>query len=326
MIPNNQHIHFIARHLAGQATAEEEENLLNWIAESPENQHLFNEYKIIWSQQLPQDKFNVAKGLANLNNRIDEAERGEKKTSSAWLRIAASILLAMGCGGAIFYFVFNPVSEYAIVERTTQSGQKLTFQLPDGSIVKLNSKTSLRFPEKFSGQTRYVYLSGEAFFDVVKDSSHPFIVQSDDGVTVRVLGTSFNVRTTETSTSIVVASGKVSVSKDSLHSLLLPHEKATYLIESHEIITESANLAYDLAWKDNTLVFDDTRLDEVASMLENWYGVAIAFNNDGIKNCVITGKYVNEPIHKILEAIRFSTGIEFKESGKKIELSGRSCH
>jgi len=325
MISDNQHTHLIARYLAGQTTAKEEETLLNWIAESQEHQHLFDDYKIIWSQKLPQDQFNVAKGLAKLNYRIDEAEKVEKKTSIAWLRIAASIVFIMAAGFAIFYFAHNPASADVLVERTTQSAQKLTFQLPDGTTVKLNSNTSLRFPEKFSGDTRDVFLSGEAFFEVVKDASHPFMVRTDEDVIVQVLGTSFNIRTTETSTSIVVATGQVSVVKDSLHKLLLPHEKATYLKTTNEIITESANLGYELAWKDNTLMFNDTHLDEVARMLENWYGVTISFNDVGLKNCVITGKFVNEPISKILEAIRFSTDIEIKEKGKEIELSGTGC-
>jgi len=324
MIPD-QHLHLIARYLAGQTTAEEEETLLNWIAESSKHQHLFNEYKIIWYQKLPQDQFNVAKGLANLNFRIDETEKVEKKISRSWLRIAASIVFVLAAGLGIFYFGFKSDSVYALVERTTQSAQKLTFQLPDGTTVKLNANTSLRFPEKFSGETRDVFLSGEAFFDVVKDASNPFIVRTNEDVIVHVLGTSFNIRTTESSTSIVVATGKVSVSKDSQHKILLPREKATYLATTDELITETANLEYELAWKDNTLVFDDTPLEEAARMLENWYGVTISFKDTGLKNCLITGKFVNEPIRKILEAIRFSTGIEIKETGKEIELSGTGC-
>jgi len=325
MMPDNQHIHLIARFLAGQTTEEEEKMLLNWMAESPEHLNLFNEYKLIWSQKLPQDQFNVAKGLTNLNTLIDEADKVKKKTSGAWLRIAASIVFVMAAGFTLFYFVLRPASSYEVIERTTHAAQKLTFQLPDGTTVKLNSNTSLRFPENFSGETREVYLSGEAFFEVVKDASHPFIVRTIDNVIVHVLGTSFNVRTTETSTSIVVATGKVSVSKDNLHKLLLPHEKATYLTTSNKIIAESANLGYELAWKDNILVFDDTDLDEVIRRLENWYGVTISYKDAGIKNCVITGKFINEPISKVLEAIRFSTGIEIKETGKKIEFSGTGC-
>jgi len=325
MIPDHQHIHFIARFLAGQTTAEEEKMLLNWIAESPENLHLFNEYKLIWSQKLPQDQFNVAKGLTNLNTLIDKADKVKKKTSGAWLRIAASLVIVVAAGYLIFYFTLSPAASYEVVERTTHAAQKLTFQLPDGTTVKLNSNTSVRFPEKFSGETRDVYLSGEAFFEVVKDASHPFIVRTVDDVIVHVLGTSFNVRTTETLTSIVVATGQVSVVKDSLHKLLLPHEKATYLTTTRELISESANMEYELAWKDNTLIFDDTHLDEVARMLENWYGVTISYKDAGIKKCVITGKFVNEPIRKVLEAIRFSTGIEIKETENKIELSGPGC-
>ncbi len=316
----------IVRYLTGHATPEEEEKLLTWVSESLENQRVFNEYKNSWSQKLPHDQFNVAKGLAKLNLRIDDGKREEKKTSMAWLRIAASIVFVIAAGFTIFYFGFTTATAYAVVERSTQVAQKLTFQLPDGSTVKLNSNTSLRFPENFSGSTREVYLSGEAFFEVVKDTLHPFIVHTDEDVAIRVLGTSFNIQTTETATSIVVATGKVSVSKDSLHTLLLPHEKATYLTTSNEIITESANLGVELAWKENTLVFDDTQLDEVARLLENWYGVTISFANDGLKNCIITGKYVNEPISKILEAIRFSTGLEITETGKEIKLSGRGCH
>ncbi len=323
-------INLITRHLSREATPEEEVQLHNWLVQDEANKRIFAEYLDLWEKKLPHKaEFDLAKGLQRLNHKIDQHEEHEVKAHSSfgWRKIAASVTIFLAASFGVYFL--GKYSEWSsrnisYTARTTSSAERTTLTLSDGSVVQLNSNSALRYPETFKGFKREVYLTGEAFFEVVKDSLRPFIIHTDD-VTTQVLGTSFNVNTTNNLITVSVATGKVKVSREKEIYLLLPAEKITYSALTNKMIKSPANLEHELAWKNNTIIFEDTQLSEAAKKLEQTFGVKINFENNALEKCLITGKYTNVSLEKILRAMSFSTGMQFKIQEKRILLSGKGC-
>lgn len=140
---------------------------------------------------------------------------GPKKTNFAVLKVAASVTLFLGFSLLAYFFYTDARDQTAnTVTKTTVAGQKSTITLADGTTIRLNSESSLVYPESFDGDIRSVQLVGEAFFDVAHDEKRPFIIKSGDLVTT-VLGTSFNISAfPDEDIEVTVASGKVAVSTD----------------------------------------------------------------------------------------------------------------
>jgi transmembrane sensor len=323
-IPEN----LIVRYLSNEASSEEQLQLFEWISQDNLHQKLFNEYCDLWSKSYkPSFKFDLQQGLHRLHARLEEEEFAPKKKPFAgWLKIAASVSILFVASLAVYflgkYTESASVIDYA--ERINAAGEKTTIQLSDGSIVLLNTNSTLRFPKTFKGMKREVFLEGEAFFEVEKDSLHPFIVHTNT-VSTQVLGTTFNVNSTTISVAVSVATGKVRVIEGNTTELLLPQQKITYLFVEKNWNREETNLEQELAWKNNTLIIEEKNLAEAAAILENWYGAKISFANAALKNCRITGKYKNESLENVLRAISYSSEIQFELNNKEVTLFGKGC-
>ena len=139
----------------------------------------------------------------------------------SWLRIAALFILVAGAG-LIGYQVFNNEK----VEEVLVASQALPVvdTLPDGSVVTLNKNSSLNYPSKFKGNKRAIALKGEAFFNVTPDKENPFVINVND-VEIKVVGTSFNVRSENGVTEVIVETGVVQVTRNNKMVELRPAEK-----------------------------------------------------------------------------------------------------
>lgn len=319
----------IVRFLSNEASSEEQIKLFDWINESTANQILFHQYCEVWSNSYKSPlKIDTNAALDALTKRIESSERVAESHSTkvVWWKLAAIFLLLIVAGASLFFYSNreNPTSIIAWQERTNPPGQKSTIHLSDGTLIKLNSNSQLRFPENFTETKREVYLEGEAFFEVAKDASRPFLIHSGK-VATEVLGTSFNIRMRDSSTEISVATGKVKVTMDSVQEILLPYEKITVWEAEKKWERKQTSLVNELAWKNNTILLTNATLEEAARVLENWYGVTIEFENESIKECRITGTYENESLRNILEAIKFSSTVDFKLSKKEVLFIGKGC-
>lgn len=327
-----KHIHpeqLIVRFLSNEASSEEQIELFDWICKSSENQTLFNQYCEIWSKGYKSPlKFDVDSGLKQLHTRIDTTEKAIRKSTAynQWLTLAASLIILLLAGVFLYQYTAQQQVTPALTwqERKNPHGQKSTIQLTDGTVVKLNSSSQLRFPENFSETQREVYLEGEAFFEVAKDATRPFIVYTG-ALQTEVLGTSFNIQTSTLQTEVSVATGKVKVTADGKQEILKPYEKAFYSTHQKKLMRSKTSLLTELAWKNNTIVLNNNTLQEVAFILEDWYGVTIQLKNTSLLTCRITGTYQNESLKNILEAISFSTGIKYTLTKKEVLLFGKGC-
>jgi len=318
----------IVRYLSNEASTEEAEHLLNWVAADSLNQKIFADWMENWKREISTpDVFDLQHGLAILNERVDEHEKEtiKNKSSFTWIKIAASVMLLISSTALFITLPFNRdpgLSEYK--EYYSPAGRLTTIILHDNTKVTLNENTTLKYPAKFTDNKREVILEGEAFFEVTKDSNRPFFVHTGELAT-KVLGTSFNIQTLFGTTTIAVATGKVMVSKGTSNTFLLPEEQVTYSAVTKKIIKGSADLESVLAWSKQELIFRDTPLSEVAILLEKKYHLRITFEKETLKRCLITGKFKNQSLEKILEAISYSTGIGYKRDGIGIKISGNGC-
>lgn len=183
----------------------------------------------------------------------------------------------------------------------------------------MNSGTSFRFPTAFPSQgNRTVFLSGEGFFDVTKDKKHPFQVKTDE-MDVEVLGTKFNVNAyeNEKKTDVVLVEGKVAlfadieISKDKVVTLN-PGYKGSKFKNQTSIATEKVNVKPYIAWMSETLVFKNSKFEDMVKILERNYNVTIVIKNKTLNDEVFNATFVNEPIESLLKHLNESFPIKYK--------------
>ncbi len=191
-------------------------------------------------------------------------------------------------------------------------GGEYSITLSDGTIVYLNAESQLRYPVKFVGEDRRVYLSGEAYFDVVHDKAHPFVVDVKNS-TVRVLGTSFDVRAyadeDEVLTTLVQGSVRFSAGKESV--ILEPGEQVV-LDKSGRLETREVDTYLYTAWKDGVFAFKRQRLEEIMKVVARWYDVNVFWENVSQKEVTFTGKMKRyDDFSKVVEMLEMTGNTEF---------------
>lgn len=334
----------ITKYLSSQASQEEIDLLVAWIEESEANRNTFDQLKRIWEHRMPDDRENEAREiLAQVNARIkvSSAPRnapGDASRKTVFFRhplfkVAASITLLALCitTGTLLYRSFSGslFNEYETVR--TLPGKKQQVVLPDSSVVFLNSNSSIRFPEKFNGESREVFIEGEAFLDVRHLEDQPFIVHTQH-VSTRVLGTRFNIcsRPGENQLRVSLVEGKVSIINEQEPEspiILLPEEEVIIDMKTDVTVKQHFKPENTTAWTDGTLIFSNETMAEIARKITAWYAVKVVFRNEDLLKCRFRGKFHNETLENILETMQ-KTGVityEFSEDNNMVYLNGKGC-
>lgn len=233
--------------------------------------------------------------------------------------IAASIVMILGL--TIAYLTYNsnllnnsPKQKTAQViykNIRTKKGQKLQVTLPDGTQVWINSESSMRFPQQFTGSKREVSFNGEAYFRVAKNPHKPFIITSNR-TRIQVLGTRFNFRdyANENLSTVVVEEGKVRFSglNHAEKRVLTANQKGTYGTHANPALFVQMvyNTSKYMDWKDNKLVLDNLTLAEIGPILERWYGIQFEVTDPLLKTRRYTGSFENPGIKQVVESISFA--------------------
>jgi len=181
-----------------------------------------------------------------------------------------------------------------------------TIKLPDGSTVKLNAGTSLKYPEKFAGSMRKVILSGEAFFDVIHDSKHPFVVEINN-VEIEDLGTSFNISAYPGREQVVVnvVTGSVRLfDRDQKEAkIIAAGSSGKFLTKKGEITVQNELTPNFFSWITKEISFRHTPLSTVFDELENIYHIKLEFSDTGIANISYTANFEKFQIDDIVNVI-----------------------
>jgi putative anti-sigma factor len=175
--------------------------------------------------------------------------------------------------------------EYNVLTTSKQGNIKVT--LYDGSHVWLNAGSELRYPNTFVGDRRIVYLKGEAFFEVTKDSAHPFIVNTASAV-INVLGTSFNVNAYDVSCVTTLVEGHVRMKNGKRDSVELRSGEQAFLTKYGSIGVREVDVRYSTAWMNNLFAFKETPLREIVDVLGEWYGYTFRFEDPRVGNVLYT--------------------------------------
>ena len=311
----------IDKYLSGYLSKEEEADFENWKNSSYENQQtieLAEKVKVSFELLKEMKQYNADKALAKINSRTVKS-LPERKSGILfyWQRIAAILMLPLFLVSVYYYLESKDRSVASWQTITTPPGLKSQTQLADGTIVWLNSGSSLRYPSSFSGKERMVELQGEAYFSVSKNKNHPFIVETGK-IGIKVLGTEFNVinYTNETSTEIVLASGKVELfeingSKRKTVTEMVPGQQVVYSKIKNQYSLIDVSPEKYISWIDGKLIFRDDQMTEVIRRLNRWYNVEIEISDPEIARYIYTATFQNETIEQILEMLRKTSPIEY---------------
>jgi len=205
-------------------------------------------------------------------------------------------------------------------------GKKMKLLLSDQTIVWLNSESKLRFPKKFlsSEDRRIVFLEGEAFFEVAKDASHPFIVETG-GMDVAVLGTKFNVSSypSETSIKTTLVEGSVQIQEKEGNKSLLklaPGYQANYRKENGSVQQYEVDVNEYISWMKDRFMFSNERFDAILKRIERTYDVTIINHHNEIDDQRFTGEYDIESIEDIFRTLAISASFEYTINKKQITI------
>lgn len=207
----------------------------------------------------------------------------------------------------------DPASQGKVNSLWVPPGMDYHIHLSDGTLVFLNSATTLKFPFKFAGNLREITIEGEAYLQVAKDPNRPFILHTPKGA-VQVLGTSFNVNTYD--------SGMVKVSlvegAVAFNSVKLNPGQAAISTTETTVTTLNEN---DLLWIKGRYKLDNTPLSEITKILPRWYGIQVVIDNNKIADKRFTGTILkSEPVEEFLDAIKITTGAEYYYKDKILHI------
>ena len=235
------------------------------------------------------------------------------------LKIAASIVLLIGLSW-ISMTIFNQSKI-----NTTQTKAFQTFELlPDGTKVYLNKYSKIEYPKHFSATNREVKLSGEAFFDVVKDAERPFIITANE-TRIEVLGTSFNVlnNINAKKVEVLVESGVVRVSNlKTTETLTLT--KGQFGYSQNNILKKNGvnDLNY-LSWKTKRIDFNEAPLSYVIDVLNKTYTSKIIIKNEVSSAFKLNAKFDKVPLDTVLKSICLAFNLEHKQTDNEIQLANK---
>lgn len=233
----------------------------------------------------------------------------------------AAIFIIMICTGYITYSIAK-VEQIEMAEIYSPKGKKTIVILADGSKINLNSDTHLFYPKKFTGNTREVYISGEAYFTVESDKSHPFIVRAKD-MTVKVTGTQFNLRAYREDSCIITSldKGKVFIQTNSKKELaeLNPGQYAKYSTNGKTCsIGRTKDLNMASSWKDDMFNFNGSTLNEILKEMSRQFDVSFNIQNPKIRDYTYNITCSSKNINEIISIIETVTPVKFKDLGDGI--------
>ena len=291
--------------MLGEATEGERQLIEEWIKSNTANKKQYEDFKTIWEE---------SKGLASVSivdenlawqrfkTRINQPKPTaivRKMNAVAWWKIAALFIIITGAS----FFGYKLLSEKPIQTIVVASGQAtIKDTLPDGSVVTLNKNSELDYPNRFKGDNRSIVLKGEAFFNVTPNKKKPFIIHVND-LTIRVVGTSFNVRSINGVTEVIVETGIVQVMRNNKMIELHPNEKTKVLAKDSALVKDKVEDRLYNYYRSKQFVCDNTPLWKFVEVLNEAYNANIIIENAKLRGLLLTAPFDNESLDRILDVI-----------------------
>lgn len=332
----------IARKLSGEITPVEEKRLNAWLNASPSNRDRYDKI-VLFSQEVrsmpipgcpdPKDEWSQLQEVMGTRARQKGGERkSHRRTASrrpafssagTGLRYAPILaFLVILCAGVLIWKTY--LSKTGLRKTRTPFAQQTELLLPDGTQVRLNSGSTLRYPKNFAADRRKVRLSGEAFFDV-KEKDEPFVVVTGNAK-VTVLGTLFNVWARDKKTRVIVKQGCVrfeSIDSEANAVHLVKNNISVIAGKQPPSAPRSVDADRRIGWPARRLVFEQTPLIEIIEELERAYDVRIVSRNSDVQGKTLTGSFDGMAFDEVLSSICLALNLEFESKGGRTVLFGR---
>ena len=317
----------INRCLSGQATKEELALVEKWLDRRGEK----DPFKALSADEKEETRIRILKRLSSRMMGSDPTLRKEKSGVNAiTYRVAAAILpLALLTYSLLKSSDTPQRKEIAIIQSVSSAADGKKIILSDSSIVWLKGSSSIQYPEKFEGKYRNVKLTGEALFEVSRDQEHPFVIECG-GLTAKVLGTSFNIKSNETHIEVLVLTGKVALSsKGNSKSLIVhPNEKAVYHAAQDQIakvVAKENEKSAKTSGTQYSMRFNATPMKEIIRRIEGKFEVRVSLNDERLNNCTITADFTDQSLERTLSMIAQTLEIEYEINNGHVTLKGAGC-
>lgn len=296
----------------GIASIEEEEQILRWVDEAPENRQAFKKERMLYD-------------IALFTNEQQLRQKDKMRRSLPLLkwsaRIAAVVLVAISCGLLIKEYQYNQAAPMQTI--AVPAGQRAQITLADGTRIWLNAKSTLTYASNFGRNDRNVTLEGEAYFEVAKNKEIPFYVNTERNK-VRVVGTSFNVcaykESNEFETTLV--EGIVEIYAANIKKPIAQLEKNEFFGEYNGKRKKTVLPSYEyLRWKDGLYCFDDSELGHILNRLQLYYNVKITVKNKELLSHRYTAKFKEQDgVEHILKVIQKDQHFTYTMNEEKDEI------
>lgn len=300
--------------------------LIEWLAQHESNREKFNQYKKIWDESV----YYMEPGIFNadhtwekinkLNRQKERFHRRLKNIGYTVSGIAASILLMLALSLTGIWDKEQNIS----VCMKADYGNRSEILLPDGSTVQLNSGSDVTYTYNAEKKMREVIFQGEGFFNVSK-SNIPFVIKMHDGVEVKVLGTSFNLKA-YADDSIIQASlvtGRIELEYHHENLIMKAGEMVEFDKQTNQLKQINGNLSHSYGWLKNKIYMDNMSLTEVCKHLERWYNVSISIQEGLGENTHYNGVIQEETITDVMKALSHSSNIAYRMKGKNISITSK---
>lgn len=308
------------KYIRKEASVEEEQLLLSLLRQDKEIDH-FLEDKIKNS-----DQYLDKETEQRIYKRIRAGKSQGKKTFVAAVSFrkamqwAAVIILPLLSALVVYFLTPDPLSGENVTI-TAPKGEKANITLADGSLVWINSGSTLTYHNDFNRKKRELFLDGEAYFEVTKDPKRPFIVHTRD-MDIEALGTAFNVRAylEEKHVSTILLKGKIKVDAQGQQRVLTENQRVVIDKSALTFSTDKVFAADFIQWKDGNLYFENSSFDEIALTLSRVFNVEIRFVSERLRSMRFSGTLGNSSIRNALDVLSLTSSMHYEMNGTVIEL------
>lgn len=345
MIENSHIEELMIRYFMEEISLEELRELEAWVIASPENKAQFFQLKeisdtghhIIWSEGEKESSWQRMYGRIQATAGKEpplQTDTFVKRKITPLLKYVAVALVTLSIGGGAGIFITNQNREAAVADltyheiRVEKGGRGNTLILSDGSKVTLNAMTTFRYPAGFSDTDRTVYLDGEAYFEIAKDETKPFIVKLKKQ-DITVLGTTFNVEaySDENQSIVTLVNGSIALESYDVTGELMgkmflkPNQRAVSDNETGSILIENIETLLAEAWTNGKYKFKDEPLSVIAKRLEKFYNVQIHIKDESLKSMKFTGTFsLDQDIQEVLHVIDNEKQYHVRRAEKEIYI------
>lgn len=327
----------VIKYLNHSCTSGELKEIEEWILDNQSNSECLFDAEQIWNlkhelyysdEKILEETYThliSTHGIAETKP-IAKLDRRTKLATHYWWQIGVAAVIVTLLVVNLFSPCTAPISEaeeLAYNSVIVPFGQRASVILADGTRINLNAGSTLRYPARFTGQTRNVDLEGEGFFKVAHDSSHPFIVKTKM-LNVKVLGTMFNLRAyTSEQTEVTLTEGKVEVeSNDQANKITMrPRDQVLYSEDNGMVLKQDMNTDFIFSWIKGEGVYVNKLLAEICADLERRFNVSITLDNPELAKTAFTCHFQeNATINQILKLLSDTRKLNFHIDNDNIHI------